>query len=308
MHRSITASIPAQATQTLVQKLISIEHVLSVGVSEGESKKPTGDVVTVHLLNRGSDEVLRAIAAVGRHGEFAVVTGLADSLSNPGKQHQIDHDVDEGIWEEMESGLVHHGRLTINYLLLMALGGIIGGAGLGQELLHAATALIAASIIAPAYEPLAKIPLALVLRRWPILRHACLSAAVGYTTLILSAAVTVGILTSIGGLSEGAIETREFVKHVIDPTAGLLVISAAGAAAGAIMITAFRETVLAGPLIAIALIITAVLAGAGIATGDSGLVIGGLKRLLLEVFVVILLGLIVFGLKRLTTHRRDPIV
>src|SRR5947209_13818739 len=47
--------------------------------------------------------------------------------------------------------------------------------------------------------------------------------------------------------------TRRSSDLVIDPTAGILVISAAGAAAGAIMITAFRETVLAGPLIAIAM-------------------------------------------------------
>jgi hypothetical protein len=284
MHRSITASVPATATAELVERLTPIDHVLSVAVSKGESVKPQGDVITIHLLNRGADDVLRTIADA--HGEITVVTGLADSLSNPGKQHQIDNDVDEGIWEEMESGLVHHGRLTINYFILMMLGGVIAGAGLGGEPIHAAAAIIAASIIAPGYEPLAKIPLSLVLRRWPILRHALISVVVGYTALVMVAALTIFALTHIGEIAAGEIATL----------------------AGAIMITSFRETVLAGPLIALALISTSAVIGAGFATLNIELLIGGLKRLLLDSSFVILLGLIVFGLKRFTTHQRDPIV
>jgi hypothetical protein len=308
MHRTITASVPAQATRALVDKIKDIENVLSVQVTTGDSIKPPGDVVTVHLLNRSSDDVLRALAETAQHGELTVATGLADSLSHPGKQHLIDNDVDEGIWEEMESGLVHHGRLTINYFMLMVLGGIIAGAGLGHEPVHAMVAIIAASIIAPGYEPLAKIPLAVVLRRWPILRHALVSAAVGYVAFVASAAITVRVLVAVGDVAPSAIAVSSFIHGLIDPPIGLMLISAAGALAGAIMITSFREVVLAGPLIAVALIATAAVVGAGIALADPGLIFGGLKRLALDAFLVIALGLLLFGAKRMTTHRRDPIV
>lgn len=60
MHRSIIASVPATATREIVERLKPIEHVLSVSVSEGDSVKPPGDVITVHLLNRGADDVLRS--------------------------------------------------------------------------------------------------------------------------------------------------------------------------------------------------------------------------------------------------------
>src|SRR3954447_2437599 len=101
MHRTITASVPAKTTHSIVEKFKAIENVLSVSVSEGDSVKPPGDVITVHLLNRASDEVLRTFADAAKDGEITIVTGLADSLSSPGKQHLIDNDVDEGIWEEM---------------------------------------------------------------------------------------------------------------------------------------------------------------------------------------------------------------
>lgn len=263
--------------------------------------------MTVRLLNRASDEVLRALADAGENGDISIATSLADSLSSPGKQHLIDNDVDEGIWEEMESGLVHHGRLTINYVLLMIPGGMIATAALAAEPIHAAAATIAASIIAPGYEPFAKIPLALVLRRWPILRHALISVLVGYASLVLAAAITATVLVWTGDVTGQAISGSSFVKEIIDPDTGMVLVSAAGALAGATMITSFRESVLAGPLIALALISTAAVTGAGVAIGDIPPIIGGLKRLVLDASFVVLLGFVLFGPKQMTTHRRDPI-
>ena len=72
-----------------MENLTRIKHVLSVAVSEGESKKPPGDVVTVHLLNRGSDEVLRAIGdgaiAPANSGirVFAISGSREASVSDP---------------------------------------------------------------------------------------------------------------------------------------------------------------------------------------------------------------------------------
>lgn len=93
------------------------------------------------------------------------VTAEIASLSDPSHQHAIDHDIDEAIWEELETGLRHQGRITSNYLLLMAVGGIIAAAGVLAELAVATVAYVASAIIAPGFEPVAKIPLGIVLRR-----------------------------------------------------------------------------------------------------------------------------------------------
>lgn len=50
------------------------------------------------------------------------------------------------LWEELETGLRHQGRITSNYLLLMAVGGIIAAAGVLAEPAVATVAYVASSI------------------------------------------------------------------------------------------------------------------------------------------------------------------
>ena len=50
-------------------------------------------------------------------------------------------------------------------------------------------AIVAASIVSPGFEPLAKMTPGLALRRWDVARRGLQSAFTGYLTLALSAAV-----------------------------------------------------------------------------------------------------------------------
>ena len=50
------------------------------------------------------------------------------------------------LWEKLETGLRHQGRITSNYLLLMAVGGIIAAAGVLAEPAVATVAYVASSI------------------------------------------------------------------------------------------------------------------------------------------------------------------
>ena len=59
MHRTIELTVPSAATPTVLQQLEDLEHVIGLSVERGASIKPPGDVVTVHTLNRGADDVLK---------------------------------------------------------------------------------------------------------------------------------------------------------------------------------------------------------------------------------------------------------
>jgi hypothetical protein len=282
---------------------------MSLSVERGVSLNPPGDVVTVSCLNRGTDQVLKLIAAVQEAGgEITVVTSRADSISKTGQQHLIDTDVDEGIWEEMESGLVHHGRLTPNYAALMALGGAVAAAGIYQDTLNKTVAFVAASIIAPGYEPMAKIALAIVLRRWPIVRQALLSLAVGYGLVLLSSALMILALHAFGGIDLAQLGTVPEVRFDTHPGMTAAAVSACCAAAGAVMIASFRETVLAGPLIGLAIVPVTAIMGAAIAARSGELVLLAARRLSLDMSLVIALGLTVFWLKQKLRHKRMPLV
>ncbi|OGX90971.1 DUF389 domain-containing protein [Hymenobacter coccineus] len=250
MHRTFEITVPATATDALCPRLAELPEVIGLTLARGASQKPPGDVLTVHVLNRGGDEVLRRVRAAVPGEALSIVTSEVASFIVPAHHEAIDNDRDEAIWEEMESGLRHQGRVGVNYLLLMALGGLICAVGLVAEPVPQAVAFTAAAIIAPGFDPLAKVPLALVLRRGPLLWRGLRSALAGYAVLVLAAGLTFYGLVAAGETTAAALAANGEVQHLRHPGPMELLVSGAGAVAGVLMLAAFRRSFQAGPLIA----------------------------------------------------------
>ncbi|TGE12064.1 DUF389 domain-containing protein [Hymenobacter elongatus] len=268
----------------------------------GASRKPAGDVLIVHVLNRGADEVLRRTrAAVPTDDDLSMVTSEATSFIAPAAHKIIVDDRDEAIWEEMESGLRHQGAITTNYLLLMALGGLIWAIGLVSEPVPQAVAFTAAAIIAPGFDPMTKVPLGLVLRRWIVVWRGLQSTLAGYAVLVGTAALTMYGLVAAGETTGALLAANSEVKHLAHPGLMELLPSAAGALAGVVMLAAFRRSSQAGPLIAMAFIPAAALIGAGLA-------VEGLERFGADWGFIVGLGVPLLWLKQQFLHRRKPIV
>src|SRR5215203_7531760 len=111
---------------------------------------------------------MRLAEAGRKHGHVSVSTGELTSIVDPEHERKVANDVDEALWEEAETGLRHQGRTTSNFLTLMGMGGAIAATGFMVEATPQTIAFVSASIIAPGFEPLAKIPVGLALRRWSV--------------------------------------------------------------------------------------------------------------------------------------------
>ena len=311
MHRSIEIRALPETVDGLVQDLLREKHVVGVTRQRGVSVQPPGcDVVVVHALNRGTDAVMRAVArAASRHpGPFSVATAELASLSDPEHQHAINRDVDEALWEEVEEGLRHQGRVTPNFLALMTLGGAIAAAGLvAHDPVERAVAVIAAAILAPGFEPLAKVPLGLVLRRWEVVKLGLLSTLAGYAALMAGAAVAFLLLQMLGGADPATLRGSPGAAQLAHPPATDLFISVCGAFAGLVIQAAYRRSVIAGALVAMRLIDAVAAVGAGLAAGLPGLALEGLERFGFDAGLIGLAGLIVVWIKQRFTHRRAPL-
>lgn len=306
MHRTLELTVPPAVTAALQQKLVAFDEVIGLTVQLEAAKKPTGDVLPVHVLNRGADEVLRRVgAAVPDAKSLSVVPSEAISFIAPADHHAVDNDRDEAIWEEMESGLRHQGRITTNYLLLMALGGIIAALGLVAEPVPQALAFVASAVIAPGFDPMTKVPLGLALRRWPLVWHGLQSVLAGYAVLVVAAAATMAALVANGDSSVHALALNPEVAH---PGLPELLIAAAGALAGLVTLAALRRSFQAGPLIAMAFIPAAALVGAGGAVGRFDLAGEGLERFGVDWDFIVGLSVPFLWLKQRFMHRRAPLV
>lgn len=306
MHRTVEITLPPRATEQLLAELAANEHVISLSVQRGASIKPPGDVVVVQTLNRGADAVMRSAAQAGRHSSVSVATAELASLSDVVHQRAIDRDVDEAIWEELETGLRHQGRITANYLLLMALGGAIAAAGALAEPSVASIAYVASAIIAPGFEPMSKLPLGLVLRRAEVFWAGLISTLSGYTILILAAAATYFLLLEVGAVDLSTFLESDALRHTREPGAIILTIAAGGAFAGVVIQAAYRRSVIAGALVAMRLIEAAAVTGIALAAGQSDAALDGLERLAIDMGFVLIGGLVVFGFKQAFVHQRSP--
>jgi hypothetical protein len=308
MHRTIEISTPASYTDELLGKLEDLEQVISLSVVREGSLKPPGDVLMVHVLNYGADEVMRLVDAGREHGEVSVATSELTSIVDPEHEHNVAKDVDEALWEEVETGLRHQSRITSNYLALMALGGIVGAIGLVMEGTSQAIAFVAASIIAPGFEPFAKVAMGLALRRWDVAGTGLKSAGAGYLALVLSAALVFILL-----LLTGVVRVEEFadnpeVQTLADPTLREILVSACGAVAGMVMILSYREYLVPGALIALEIIEAATMIGVGLVAGEPALALAGAGRFGLDVLFIVAGGVLVVVLKQTLFHRRAPMV
>ena len=308
LHRTIEITTPPSYTDELVDELGKLDGVISLSVVRGASLKPEGDVLTVHALNRGADEVLRLAEAASEHGRVSVSTGELSSLVDPEHQQAVAEDVDEALWEEVETGLRHQSRTTANYLILMALGGAIAATGFVVHSTEQAISFMAAAIVAPGFDALAKTSVGLTLRRWGVATRGLGSAALGYLVLALSAALVLVVLRLTGVTTVGEFAHNHAVKSLAHPALRGVLLSACGALAGMVMLTSYRRYLLPGALIALLIIESAALVGASLAAGEPDLALGALGRFVISAALVVAAGMLVMGLKQILVHRRKPMV
>jgi len=304
MHKQIVVSGDTQAIQALADDVMRLEGVVGLSLQHATSLKPAGSVLSVYVLNRTADDVLRQASEGTRKGIITIVLSEASAFIDAGKSELIAGDDDEAMWEEVESQLRNHGRISINYLLLMMLGGVITGLAFSLDHVSQAIAFVGASITCPGFEPLAKVSQGAVLRRSSMARHGTTATIAGYGVLILSAAGSFGLLLVLGETTHRQLIAEPIVSSLTSWHAHSLLPSIAAAAAGGLMIASLRDAYVVGPLMVLALIPAAGLAGVSLACGDLRLAGLALARTGVDMLFVLVLVAAVFAWKQKSKHQR----
>lgn len=309
MHRRITFQGQSGAVSALAAELAPLEGVIALAHHRQASTKPAGDVLQVDVLNSHADEVLRrARPAVNDEAvALSLVISQSTAIVDRARAHLIAKDADETLWEEMEADLRNHGRVSTNYVVLMALGGIIAASGFLLEPVTQAIAFVGAAIIAPAFEPVAKLTQGLVLRQAKVCGRALLSLAVGYAVLGVTAFLTMALLSWLDGHAHAKLLAQPVLKPLTEFQTPPLLMSGAAAIAGIMMIVSLRDLYVVGPLMVLVLITDLTLTGAALALNETGIALDALRRVGADVLLIIVLGGAVFYWKQRRFHRRRPL-
>ncbi len=308
MHTEIELIVNPSCTDELIQELDGMDEVISLSIMREASIKPPGDVLTVHALNRGADEVMRLAERAHEWGEVSVSTSELTSLVDPKQERKVANDIDEALWEEVETDLRHQGKLTMNYVGLMALGGAVAATGFAAESASQAISFVAASIIAPGFEPLAALPIGLALRRWSVVGRGLQSVGGGYLALICAAALTFLALRMTGVVMVEEFTANTEVRSLAEPGLREILLSTFGALAGMVMLLSRRRYLIPGALVALLVIEASALIGVALAAGEPGLMLEGAKRFGLDILLIVAGGVPLVLLKQALVHRRAPMI
>lgn len=306
MHRKFVISGDLEVLRALATQLCGMDDIVRVSLSEGGTLKPPGGAtLDVQALNRSADEVLRRLAAPIREKRIVVEVSESTAIMDAARQRLIDHDYDEMLWEEMEQNLRNQARISTNALVLMGLGGAIATAGFLAPRTVQTVAVVAASIIAPGFDGVAGVSLGVVLRQWRVALFALLSTSVSYAVAIAASALTFAALHPAAARADffadpGVVETLFHGPPV-------LIVSAACATAGALMIVSLRDIYVVGPLIGLMMIPASALVGCGIASGRWDEALSALRRMGVDLGFVVAASAVVFWVKQRTVHHRRPL-
>jgi hypothetical protein len=188
---------------------------------------------------------------------------------DPEHRRALAEDVDEALLEEVQSDLRVQSRATANYLILMGLGGAIAATGFAvRQPTEQALSFVAGAIVAPGFEPLAKVSLGLG-RRGAAARDLG-SATLGYLVLALSGALCFLALRLVGAVSVGGFVGNPGVHSVAHLAPRGVLLSACGALGGMLMLTTHRQYLLPGALIALRAIESAALVASRLSRANRG--------------------------------------
>ncbi|WP_106476273.1 DUF389 domain-containing protein [Phytohalomonas tamaricis] len=303
MPRSIEVSTTSERIDAILRRIEEdgVEGVVSLARHRGASLTPPGDVLSIQLTNEATRPIITILADFDVAAEGSVHTSESSSLMSAGQQQQISKESNETVWDEMAFLLRRDTNLSFNYLAAMTLAGAVAAGGLWTDLLHV---IVGAMIIAPAFEPLVRIPFGMITRAKELIPSGFASVAAGYLCLAAGAALTTSILELWNGGAPPGLAQQQWMTYWSSVSFPGVLLSIFGGIAGAVIICAQRGVMTVGVMITLALIPSMAVVGIGIVVGDFSLAWNGFIRWLVDVALVVAMSIVVFGGKKLILHRR----
>jgi uncharacterized membrane protein len=201
----------------------------------------------------------------------------------------------------MASLLEQDSNVGLNFLALMFVSGAIAAAGLWGDALHL---VIGAMVIAPAFEPLLRIPFGLIAGPRAVATRALQSCAWGYLMMAAGGLVAALILQALEPDVATNLRERTWVRYWSSFTPAGTLASVFGAVGGAIVVCGLRSVLTTGVMITMALIPSMALVGMGLFTADFALAGMGFARWVVDAGLVLVISGIVLALKQRFLHRR----
>jgi uncharacterized hydrophobic protein (TIGR00271 family) len=258
---SLTLLAPPSRSQSVIDVLTALDGVHTVVRVPAAAVESGDDLLSAAVEPAVADLVLERLAAAGVPGERITLSRSGIGVAEIGRRQDEDlwdEGADAVVWEEVLEEAAEDSRLSLTYLVTMAIAGFIASIGVYDD---QPVLIVGAMALSPDLAHLSALSVGLVCRRPGIAGRAAATLLAGLGIAAAVRAATVAIASGIGYAPEGGGFGRGVLTSFItNPgVAGAAVALAGGVAA---MLSFERRS--AGAAVGVAISVTTIPAAAGL--------------------------------------------
>lgn len=283
LHLRIYA--PSAKTESVRQVLSAEPTVSSLAVLKGASVRPPGDLVLADVPRETANVVVDRLRATGVHEQGSIqIEPVHAWISQPGFEAEKaapGADADAIVWVDVVRRAYEESQLTFAFATFMIFATLIAGIGI---VLDSQILIIGAMVLGPEFGAVAALGIALVRRRFGLLRHALRTLALGFTigvcatTLVMLAGRWLGWVDA-----EDIAGDRPGTNFVYQPDRWSFLVALIAGSAGVLAMTSAKAGGLTGVFISVTTIPAAANIAAGLAFGLWHEVRGSLLQLVVNI-------------------------
>lgn len=276
---------PAHLTAAVVSTLEGDPAVSSLALVPSASIRPRGDLVFAEVAREAANDVIDQLRSVGVHRDGSIhIEPVRTWISRAGFEAELrtpGSSADSVVWAEVTQRAYAESELNWTYLSFMTLATLLASIAI---VLDSQVLVIGAMVLGPEFIAIAALGLALVRRRFALLRLAARTLATGFLVAIALTALASLAARGLGWITvEDVTGPRPDTQFIYTPDKWSFIVAVIAAAAGVLSLTSAKLGGLSGVFISVTTIPAAGNVALGIAFGVGDAIWGSTLQLLLNV-------------------------
>jgi len=249
----LRVSTPSDLTGEIVRVLSDDPAVSSLAVIPSASVRPAGDVIVADLSREAANDIVDQLRALGVQ---RLGTVHLEPVSTWFSQRGFDADertpgssADSVVWAEVAQRSYEDSEFNWTYVSFMVLATLIAGIAI---VLDSQILVIGAMILGPEFGAIAALGVALVKRRFTLLRCAARTLLAGFAVGIAATTMAALVGRALGWISLNDVTgPRPGTAFIYTPDKWSFIVAVIAAAAGVLSLTSARVGGLSGVFISV---------------------------------------------------------
>ena len=299
--------VPEDRTRDVVRLLSGDAAVTHVTVVQGAARQPHGDLVECDVAREGASLVIESLRDLGIEHDGAIVATTPELVlsdaADAAEEAAPGLPTDAVVWEQVEARTSEEVSLSATYLVYLCVATMLAAVGV---LLDSPILIVGAMVVGPEFGPLAALCVAIVQKRWGIMRSSLVGLLVGFPVAILVRMVFTCFLAFVDLADPSMLkDDRPLTSFIWRPDALSFVVAFLAGIAGMLSLTTTKSGALVGVLISVTTVPAAANAAAAMAFGVWDEAVGSAVQLALNLSAIVIAGLLTLTIQRWFWGRRE---